>query len=584
MLRKTYWALTFVASLIVPASIVLAQMVAAFGDRPTDGPTVAEQFSGVVLNSVTNQPVPGVLVTAPGRPLAVLTDFQGRFQFQLTRVVQPSSGAISQQSLPLAFQLRKPGYLARICLASVPYYASNPTTSNVELRIIPAAVISGHIQAEIGTLPTTTSAILYRRQVNDGTASWIQTQNSQLNSRGEFRFANLPPGNYKVGAFAFDANLPQADVSSVEGLLPTFYPNAESVDTAAAIHLNAGDSPSANLTLRSAILYRAVLPVVVPDQPNSVSSGPRAGSPVVVDQLIRGYDGVQVAILPETPGLNFNFDRGRNAAIGYLPSGSYDVRLSTNGPAAASTSVRLNISGAPVRTAPVTLHPAAEVPIYVSWNFTSGKVQDAQPRNEYATLVSLRPGSTALLDQPGTLRRNPGAVHVVTVTEGLYRFQMNVNNGYVASAVSGTTDLLREPLHVGPGESPQPIQVTLRDDAAALRITVLDPSHVSATAPASLLPQQVAMILCVPLDEPMRQPILQFTIQATAATIGSNFTNVPPGHYLVLASQQDEMTTFTPEYRNSDVLAPLMSKGVAVTLTAGEKASVQVSMLPGDAE
>src|SRR5438874_9373653 len=109
LLRKLHWALTLSASLIAIAATARTQIMASPGDlsHASDAPTVIEHLTGVVLNSVTGQPVPGALVTAPGRSLAVLTDYQGRFPFELTRTAEPATGVTSQQSMPIAFQLRK---------------------------------------------------------------------------------------------------------------------------------------------------------------------------------------------------------------------------------------------------------------------------------------------------------------------------------------------------------------------------------------------------------------------------------------------------------------------------------------------
>jgi len=572
-------------SLVALAANMRGQIMAAGDLPPVPGPTVTEHLTGVVLNSVTGQPVPGVLITAPGRPLAVLTDFQGRFPLDLTRVAQSGAGAAPQQSMPLAFEIRKPGYLTRASLASVPYYASTTASSPVELLITPAAVISGRIESETGVLPPSTTVMLFRRQVVQGRGSWIQAETSQTNSHGEYRFANLHPGNYKVGSFGFNpGGRAHTDAPAADGLLPAFYPNSDNLDSAAPVHVKAGDSADINLTLRSAILYRVVVPVVLPPQTGTSFGGALSVPPGIASGPAAAAMGVQAVILPQSFGFDLTYDRRSNAFIGFLPVGSYDVRFLTNGPAPSSGSVHLSVAGAPVTSAAVVLHPAAQVQVFVRWDSPPANVPDNRQQNYFYSFEALEPASIASRrpERSGDIYRDPN-VSIADMTEGLYRFVMTGIRGYVASAVSGTTDLLRDPLRVGPGESPQPIQVALRNDGASLHVTVAD-SATTATVGTVLHPELLAMILGIPLDQPERQPVFQFVVHSTAAGAGSNLSNLAPGRYLVLAIQQDPMTNFSPEFRNPDVLAQLMSKGVVINLSANENAAIQVPLLPAEVE
>jgi hypothetical protein len=64
---------------------------------------------------------------------------------------------------------------------------------------------------------------------------------------------------------------------------------------------------------------------------------------------------------------------------------------------------------------------------------------------------------------------------------------------------------------------------------------------------------------------------------------GSQFSlaNLAPGRYLLLASHQPIAQQL--EFRNEEVLRDLLSKGTVVTLGSGQKAQVQVPLLPGEA-
>ena len=58
------------------------------------------------------------------------------------------------------------------------------------------------------------------------------------------------------------------------------------------------------------------------------------------------------------------------------------------------------------------------------------------------------------------------------VQPGRYWLKVDPFNGYVASAVAGSVDLLRQPLVVSPGGTSPSIDIVLRDDCAAIDGTV----------------------------------------------------------------------------------------------------------------
>ena len=68
-------------------------------------------------------------------------------------------------------------------------------------------------------------------------------------------------------------------------------------------------------------------------------------------------------------------------------------------------------------------------------------------------------------------------------------------------------------------------------------------------------------------------------ILAVGAVAAHTLVNLAPGHYLVLAAHDPQFLD-NLEYRNPDVLRDLSSKGVTVNLTGGQKADVEVPLMP----
>lgn len=555
MLSKLPRAFSLSTHLLAFASAAHAQIMGPAVAMPAPaGPTVTERVAGTVLNSVTHQPVAGVLVTSPGRPLAVLTDSEGHFPFDLTRPADPGSGSV-QTSLPLVFQLRKPGYLSRAAIVSAPY-SSNTPASSVELSITPASAITGRIETDSVPLSQPARVVLFHRQVVNGAASWLRGQSVQANSRGEYRFFELSPGSYKVAALSSEAETPrQSSAPSLPGFLPAF-PNADTFEASSPIRIRPGETATANLTLRSAAFYRVVVPVALPASP------PRTGS----RNGPAGPPGVEVSLLPDPFGFEIHYDPRSGAAIGYLPPGTYRLHLLAPGNPPASASIQFNVGQAPLTATTVALQPAAQVPVSVRWDSPSTAV--AQQYN--FSFEPVEPGVPFAGDRS---RTSSSPFSTVQLPEGLYRFVMNIGHGYVASATSGNIDLLREPLPVVAGESPQPIQVSLRDDVASLRVTVVS---TTGSLAETFRPEQIALIACVPLDQFSRATS---SVALLVSSASFAFSNLAPGRYLVLASPQEAQFRFDIEYRNPDALAQLMSKGTIVTLSPNQQASVQVPLV-----
>jgi len=187
----------------------------------------------------------------------------------------------------------------------------------------------------------------------------------------------------------------------------------------------------------------------------------------------------------------------------------------------------------------------------------------------------LRPVGT---NGPTARLRNPNGkgnedLVVENAREGKYRVWVMPNRGYVASATSGGVDLLHKPLVVGAGGASAPIEITLRDDTATLDGTV-SPIPPTGGEPN---PYGGVSVFCFPIESGVGR-----LVQGFAGVDGTfSMQNLPPGRYLVLAFPTPYQNL---EYRNEEVLRQYESKGTIVTLEAGQRAEVKVSVLTEDEE
>ncbi len=599
-----------------------------FSGQPGPEPTyTTEHVHAVVVSSLDGKPVSRVLVTSGDRRFAAMTDYEGRFSFDYRRIVEPTSASGSQapnplfrglgglyggpQTMPVQFQVRKPGYVSNSVMLYLPVSEPNTTQPALQLKIVPAGVITGHVDPDSADPSLRLQVQLHRKFIQNGTATWNTSASSQVNASGEFRFPDLQPGDYKLSTMAWTSPVPQriapalvpapaSTPDSVPGLKPAFYPDATDLNSAGLLHIGPGETVTARLAPHSATFYRVVIPI--------------AGA-------AESADGASVRLMGDSAGLNIGFNSQDHALEGYLPTGSYTADIITfvrtpqnpsplpvvNGTnmgglamiqprnqTNSSVVAHFEVGSAPLHGAPVTPSPSSEIPVYVHREFTNqnssgstGQVfSGSNGRNQRMPPVSLflQPtefnfGSNASM-APIQAGDPDDSFKLQNVTEGSYHVNIqSMQGGYVASATCGTTDLLRDPLVVGASGSAAPIVVTLRDDSATVSGTILPGSSTSPQQPTDGGPANPIFIVGIPLDRPQANPL--FAGAMTNPTTGlTNFQvgAVPPGHYLFLASNRQLFQEF--EYHNPDVLRDLMTKGTPVTISAGEKTDIQVPMMP----
>ena len=562
-----------------------------------------EHLNAVIVSSTDGKPVAHVLVTSTDRRMAVMTDYEGKFSFDFRRadLSSVSAGASNAyrgfvigggaNTFPLQLQVRKPGYITNTVTLALPTVRPDAPEPTFEIKIAPAGTIVGHVEPDSGDLPTSIQVQLHRKMIQNGTAMWQQTSGTQVNSRGEFRFADLTPGDYKLSTSAWtspDANR-AAKPDSAPGLTPAFYPGSADLNSAGILHLGSAATVAITLVPHSTTFYRVTIPI--------------AGA--------EGTQGANIMLLPSSAGLNLGYNSQTHTLEGFLPPGSYNARLTTFAPMAASPAasggnaglsmigfagqpqqstaiVYFNVGRGPVHVAPVTAMPAVDIPVNVHRDFTNPQPdagrqvmmpersgQHFPPVSLYLESADTNQGTGAGLAPIGPNDPEDN-LKLQNVTQGVYhvRIQSTMGN-YVASASCGTTDLMHDPLTIAAAGSGCPIEVTLRDDAATVTGTIA--TGAVPQSPQSPTDASPIFIMGIPLDQPESNPLQSAVMGQGQFRLGA----VPPGRYLFIAARrpifQDMFQNL--EYRNPDVLRDLTAKGAIVTLSASQKANIQVPLL-----
>jgi hypothetical protein len=521
---------------------------------------------GVVVNGLTQEPIGRALVYSAGNRLATLTDSEGHFEITLPvaggdnrsaalegqpQSLQPTAGPSASYWL----MARKPGFLddpseKRQVLAS--------TGREVTITLIPEAVIQGRVLLSTGEAAVGVSVQIFSRQVQGGAPRWMPGALARANSSGEFRFAELLPGAYKVVTHELTDSDPALAASDGQsfGFAPIYYPGGVDFAAAGTIQLAAGQAFQADLSILRQPYYAVRIPIANGNQDTGIS----------VDVSPQGHRG---------PGYSLGYNTGRQRIEGQLPNGNYVVEATTP---EASGAINIAVADGAVNSAAITLVRNASIVLNVREEFSSSDQNSSSTRGPRSYLDVRVEGADDYGPQRiGSLRQPSGsngdALVIEDLMPGRYWLRVRTSRGYVAAANAGGVDLLHEPLNVGTGITP--IEITMRDDTAQIagRITginsVAAPRGSPSDSPgASTSP---AYVYCIPLlDSPG-----QFQQLPVSPDGKFNSQAMAPGSYRVMAFKNPQQIP----YLDAEAMRAYETLGQVVHLTAGQKESVDLQII-----
>jgi hypothetical protein len=551
--------------LLATACASLAQTQPLQDDRPST-------IRGTVVNSVTGAPISRALVFTPGNHIAMLTDGEGHFEFDLPKapnenLSRPNGG---QRYIfgPTVLMARKPGFLDHP--NGQPPIEANPG-AEILLPLLPEALIKGRIISSETDPAAGIDVQLFSRQVQDGMPKWLPAGSARANSNGEFRFAELQPGTYKLMTNELSDNDPAIAVPGGQqhGFPPVYFPGVSDDSAAGTLQLTAGQTVQADIPVTHQPYFRVEIPVANPDPNTSLN----------VTVSVQGHRG---------NGYALGYNREKHAIEGLLPNGKYFVEA-TSGYNSATGQVSLSVAGAAAQGPSLTLIPNSSISVHVTEQFTApdsnggtaffGHRGPSFPLHGPRLYLHLSAHSADDFGGRGAEFRQPtgqndDALVLESLPPGRYWLQAYSSRGYVASANMGGVDLLHDPMVVAPGSS-APIEITMRDDTAELDGTVAGitpPAITESTSSTFTRQPPQAWVYCVPApDSPG-----QFRQVGISPDGKFNSPAMPPGVYRILAfaSQQPNLP-----YRDAEAMRAYESKGQVVHLSGGQKASVQLQLI-----
>jgi carboxypeptidase family protein len=529
-----------------------------------------ENVSGIVVNKLTREPISRALVFSPDNRMAALTDDDGRFQFKVPRDESSQGNSSFGNGIGgmTTFLARKPGFLQD----------SDGTQTllppDLVIALIPEAIIHGRVVTKSNEPAIGMNVQLFQRGVQEGLWRWTPSQTTHTNSSGEYRFAELPPGEYKV----MTQELLDADPESlvpggqVYGFPPSCFPGVADFTSGTAITLSAGQKLQADIPLARQPYYWVRLPVLNAEK----------------------TPGLNVSVLAQTqpgPGYSLGYNPSTHRIEGLLPNGTFRIQAHAFAPLSVNGEATFTISGHEVNSPSMTLAADGAIPISVQEQFNSEWKNESIWRIGNQTFklngprvylhLSLEPVEDfSQLGRPSLrpiLSRADESLLIDNVPPGAYWVRFNTLRGYIQSMNSSGVDLLRHPLVVASSSPPQ-IDITVRDDMAQISGTVSDIKASGDSLPRrrSIVPRQLpARVYCVPL------PDSNGTFQEIAVMPDGSFASVPmpPGAYRVLAFARPKPNL---PYRDPVAMRVYETQGLVLNLVPGQSEHLQLPLMQGD--
>jgi hypothetical protein len=551
----------------------------AWAQEDQVGTSDSAVIQGTVINEITGEGIGHALVFSGDNRFAVLTDVQGRFQFNVPKpkadANQRDGGVFvfHRQAMgdgqPLySFQARKPGFVDRNYQR-----AMVAPGDSITISLLPEAIIAGRVLVSDSDAAMGIPIQLFMRQVQDGRRRWTSVQADVTNSNGDFRFADLMPGAYKVMTgekLDTDSNVvvPGAQVYAFP---PVCFPGVNDFGSGTAIQIGAGQTFQADF----AVTRQPYFPVRIPIRNF-------ADGPMNVRVLAEGHPG---------PGYALGYNPQSQRIEGLLPKGQYLVEATTFATSAGTGSVNMTVAGSTVAPT-MTIVPGVPISVNVTEQFNSTDWQGDSSFSEGGRNFVFHKGPRTYLNiflesaddfsqQGGAALRRPlspndNALVIENVTPGQYWVRTQTARGYVASATVANVDLMHEPLTVAAGSGGQ-IEITMRDDSARLEGSVIGLRNSVGVSDAESPRHNVdeaAFVYCVPLPGGSGQ------FQQIGVSSDGKFSSqeMAPGAYRVLAFERPQPML---PYRDAEAMRAYESQGQVVNLISGQIQHLEVALSSG---
>jgi hypothetical protein len=260
------------------------------------------RIAGIIISASEGHPLSHARVSLQGvqnlqDQIFIITGDDGHFEFANLHAGKYSLVGTKRGYITAAYDEHERFSTAIVTGAGV-------DTENLTLRLVPTAVVTGHVFDESGEPARAAAVTLWRDDHSSGVGRTVRAGSDMTDDQGSFEFAPLNAGTYFVSVAAKpwyavhspsirQSGAPDAPTAVDRSLdvvyLPTYYAGATEVEDASPILIRGGDRFDLDLHLSPVPALHVVLRIPPPE----------GGSFQMPSLFKRDFDGPQQAIQPE---------------------------------------------------------------------------------------------------------------------------------------------------------------------------------------------------------------------------------------------------------------------------------------------
>jgi hypothetical protein len=506
---------------------------------------VTGSIEGTITNAYTGDPIRDIQVSIASEHTAI-TDRDGKFKISK---IPPGEYVLSVSQhgyfVPNGFTLSNS--------APVGSFKVQPREQirDVQFEMTPSGTISGRVWKSNGTLTSNAGiqVLQYRYSVTgEPMLNFLTALTLSSNDKGEYRQWGLPSGKYFVLASPPQSANPQSET----GMIPTFYTNSRSLETATPVIVERGkETEHIDITLLNAQRHSVTVNLSLPSGVRTVTGKLR----LIPDSIDSSSGDLKTCIIWTC----VTAARSQQTILDVL-EGRYTAIATAYGLEDGK-----EYSGrATVYVGNGMLDPITIVSSPVDSFDIKGHVRMADTGEEMkitAAPIDLQ-SSDRQIQSPRTATSSPGIEGFVIKHVPLGQYEIGANSPpgtYLVDVLQGGRSILNGKLVVGP-EPPESIDIILGRDGGTVRGLVRNSRNT---------PIGFAHVVLVPMS---RNHLLTQTVQADYSGKFS-FENVAPGAYELYSW----LSIQPGAWANAELMKQYEALGTTVTI-APQQASSDVAV------
>ena len=420
--RLAAWVWVLALWLLLSSAITAAQNASASSGGQNDSGQVQEGFkiAGTAVNAVTGAPLERVRVSlantrARNQRIEMVTGAGGQFEFNGVPAGKYSLQGAKRGYLTSSYEQHEQYSTA---IVTGPEFA----TAKLVLRLMPMAVISGHVLDESGEPVRHAQVRLFLEDHSGGMSRVVPAAGgSGTDDRGYFDFNLLRPGRYFVSVsatpwYAVHAVAGQGGRESARGISPaldvayptTYYGGATESDGAVPIDLKGGEKQEVEIRLRPVAALHLMVRVPVATSGENADPANTFRFPMLQKRV---FDSVQ----PVNPGQVQQVSPGVIEVTG-IAAGRYDVRLRSTNPEEAANFSEIDLEDDSQDLDVTQALTLAKLTVKLEGGETLPRQYAVGLRDERNRIVAFAPGDAS--KQVSFTAVKPGKYAIVVMAQG----------------------------------------------------------------------------------------------------------------------------------------------------------------------